>query len=145
MGCMIGAQKLLEMWYDKAGKSYAGMQPSESSPLGMLMNYMVNPANSVADRWNTFADYAQQVTSPSEQQMVIAGIISTHNDAEDAELAAWRWSSSDQDAAVNAMVSAAKPDEYKAYNTLATYQYNGKTLPIKVGAGVALQFITKIS
>jgi hypothetical protein len=106
---------------------------------------MINPANSVQDRWNTFADYAQQVPGASEQQMVIAGMLSSKNDAEDAELAAWRWSASDQSAAVDAMVKAASPDEYKAYNTLATYQYNGKILPIKVGAGVALQFLTKIS
>ena len=52
MGGMIAAQKLLELWYKKAAVSYAGEQPSAASPVGLLLNYMENPANSVEERWD---------------------------------------------------------------------------------------------
>jgi hypothetical protein len=39
----------------------------------------------------------------------------------------------------------APADQPKAYVTLANYLFKGKTLPIKVGATVALKYITKVS
>ena len=77
--------------------------------------------------------------------MVVSGILSLKNDAEDAALKAWKWSSADENAAVNAMAQHTAPsDQPKAYTTLAAYQYQGRPLPLKVGAGVALKYIAKI-
>ncbi|WP_222931285.1 hypothetical protein, partial [Xanthovirga aplysinae] len=56
MGGMEGAQKLLDSWYEQAEVNIAERQPSEVAPLGLFMDYMMNPANSIEDRWNTFAD-----------------------------------------------------------------------------------------
>ncbi|WP_222931331.1 hypothetical protein, partial [Xanthovirga aplysinae] len=96
------------------------------------------------DRWNTFADYAQQGASIEEQNMVLSGLLSIKNDNEDAALDAWRWGPEGKDEAVNAMLSAGSSEEYKGYNTLATYQNKGENLPLKVGVGVAIKFLANV-
>ncbi|WP_222931268.1 hypothetical protein, partial [Xanthovirga aplysinae] len=96
------------------------------------------------DRWNTFADYVQQSSATvQEQKMTIAGLLSIKNEKADKDLNNWRWSTDEENTAVNAMLDAASQDEYKGYNTLATYKFNDKELPIKVGVGVALKFLDK--
>src|SRR5690606_2137780 len=142
---MTGAQKLLALWYKKAGQSYANEMPTAAAPLGLLMNYLENPANSIAERWTTFSWYVQAGADPQEQNLVVSGLLSLKNQAEDAALEGWKWSSDDQNAAVNAMAKYSAPaDQPKAYQTLAAYSYEGKPLPLKVGAGVALKYIAKI-
>jgi hypothetical protein len=75
----------------------------------------------------------------------VSGMFAMKNPADDAALASWRWSTADQTAAINAMEQyTATAQQPQAYTTLAAYTYDGKTLPIKVGAGVALQYIAKI-
>ena len=77
--------------------------------------------------------------------MVVSGILSLKNAKEDAALKNWHWSEADEQKAVDAMCQySSQADWPKAYTTLASYTYNGKTLPVKVGAGVALKFIAKI-
>ena len=145
MGGMIAAQKLLELWYKKAAISYSNEQPSAAAPLGLLLNYMENPANSVEERWTTFADYVQEGADANEQNMLVSGILSLKNAQEDKALSDWRWSSDDENQAVNKMMQYSKASDWpKAYATLASYTYKNKPLPIKVGAGVALKFIDKI-
>ncbi|MBU6953463.1 hypothetical protein [Hahella sp. HN01] len=145
MGGMTAAQKLLGMWGKKAGDSYADEQPSEAAPLGLLMDYMENPANTIQERWTTFSYYVDQGASADEQNMAVSGILSLKNDAEDQAFSAWRWSQDDENAAVNAMAQYSSQSDWpKAYTTLASYTYQGKTLPLKVGASVALKFVAKI-
>jgi hypothetical protein len=145
MGAMTGAQQLLAFWYQKANQSYAGEQPSAAAPLALLLNYMTNPANTVEQRWTTFSYYVAGGATAAEQNLVVSGILSMKTPAEDAALAAWRWSTADQTAAVNAMERYTAPAQQpQAYTALAAYTYDSKTLPIKVGAGVALQYIAKI-
>jgi Flp pilus assembly protein TadG len=111
---------------------------------------MENPANTVEQRWTTFSSCVGGGLAPDQQNLVVSGMLSMKNATDDAALAAWRWSTADQTAAVNAMAQAQPPagttaQQPQAYLALAAYTYGGKTLPIKVGAGVALQYITRIS
>jgi hypothetical protein len=105
----------------------------------MLLDYMLNPANSVQDRWNTFALYVQQSSASSDEQtMAVTGILTLANPTADAALKAWRWAPADQAAVVKAMTAKAT----EAYQTLGGYLYKGKALPVKVAATVAQQYIT---
>jgi hypothetical protein len=146
MGAMEGAQYLLQFWYQKAGQSYAGEQPSAAAPLALLLNYMENPANTVETRWTTFSYYVAGGATAAEQSLVVSGMLSMKNTADDAALAAWRWSTADESAAVSAMTQhTATAQQPQAYTTLAAYTYDGKTLPIKVGASVALKYIANLT
>jgi hypothetical protein len=87
----------------------------------------------------------QQGGTAPQQNLIVAGIMALNNATAEAALKAWRWTPAEQAAAVNAMAADIAPANwYKAYQTLATYKYQGKTLPIKVGAAVAQKFIAKI-
>jgi hypothetical protein len=89
--------------------------------------------------------FVQQGGTAPQQNLLVAGIMALNNAAEDAALKAWRWTTADQTAAVNAMAAEIAPANwYKAYQALGAYRYQGKTLPLKVGATVAQKFIAKI-
>ena len=143
MGGMMVAQKVLEIWHQKAGENYDSSSPSAAAPLGRLIDYMMNPANKLTDRWNTFSDYVEEGAGPSEQSMVISAILSTGNPQEDQALKNWKWSTDDQNKVVDTMTAQA--DQQTAYKALGSYAYNGQLLPIKVAASMAVKYITKIS
>ena len=74
-------------------------------------------------------------------QMSISTIEMTQNTTADTTAANWRWSSSDQQAAVAAMAPYTGADMYQALQVLGAYTYNGQPLPVKVGAAVAMQYL----
>jgi hypothetical protein len=146
MGAMTGAQKLLDMWYAKAKQDYANESPAQAAPIGLLLNYMENPANSIQERWNTFAMYVQQGATADQQNLLVSGLLSLKNAADQAAMKAWRWPLADQAAALSAMTAnSAAANWYLAYQALGKYLYKGKPLPLTVGASVALKFIAKIN
>ena len=65
----------------------------------------------------------------------------TSNAAADNAAAAWRWSTADEQAAVNAMSAYTGANTYQAFQALGAYTYNGQTLPIKTGAAVAMKYL----
>lgn len=145
MGGLYGAQKVLEVWHDKAASDLANMSPQQAKPLGLWLNYMQNEANPLQERWNTFADYVQQATPDThEQTIIISGIVILKNDGEDTAQKNWRWSSGDENALVNQLAQFTGNNQYKAYQTLATYQYQGKMLPLKVACAAVSKYLAKI-
>lgn len=125
---------------------YAKEQPSIASPLGLLINYMENPHNDIKEHWETFSYFVEiSKANLQSQNMCVTSILILKNDVEDEALKVWRWSSAEGDAAVNAMLKYKSESDWpQAYKALASYTYNGKTLPLKVGASVALKFIKKL-
>jgi hypothetical protein len=141
-GGMTGAQELLGMWYQKAQQDYSNSSPQQAAPFALLVNYMVNPAIPVSQRWSTFALYVQQQVPPAQQALALSAIVCANSPNEDNELKAWSWAPSDKQAAVKAMAADSSPaSQYLAYEALGKYTYKGKPLPVKVGATVALQYV----
>ena len=140
------AGELLNAWKDKSEDYLDSLAPQQSTGIGLLINYMLNDKNSVQTRWDTFADYVQQgQIDIGTQQMNMSTILMTKNDDADTAQKNWRWSTSDQNDLVNKMSAYTGADQYQAYDVLATYTYQGKTLPVKVGAATAMKYLTKIS
>jgi hypothetical protein len=78
--------------------------------------------------------------------MLMASFLALPNAAEDKALASWKWPEGDQDSLVNTLAAYRAPaDIPKAYTTLASFTYKGAVLPVKVGAGVIMKYLTKIS
>jgi hypothetical protein len=74
------------MWHKKAQENYDSSQPSAAAPLAKLLDYMQNPANPSKDRWTTFSYYVQGGATTDEQALIISGMLSMSNPAEDAAL-----------------------------------------------------------
>lgn len=146
MGAMVGAQKLLAVWKKQDEQDLANMSPQQATGFGLLLNYMLTSKVDVKERWTTFADYVQQQNpSVSEQQMCMSSILMFKNDTADANLKNWKWSKDDENALVNTMAQYTDAaDQYKAYQALAAATHDGKALPVKVGAGVAVKYLAKI-
>jgi hypothetical protein len=89
--------------------------------------------------------YVQQGATADQQNLFVAGLMALANPTEDAALKAWAWTPADAAAALSAMTAyTAQADWNQAYRALGAYQYQGKPLPLKVGASVALKYIAKI-
>jgi hypothetical protein len=142
---MTSAQKILEAWRNKDEQSLQDLQPRQTTGLGLLLNYMVNPAVPVATRWNTIADYVQQDTTAdnASMQLLLASVLTTKDPPEDQAANNWRWSTADQDALVSQMAANTGANTYKAFQTLAAYTYKGQTLPIKVGCQIGVKYLKK--
>ncbi|WP_258184517.1 hypothetical protein [Vibrio splendidus] len=141
------AGKLLAVWRKAGEENLYNQAPQQASATGMLVNYMLNDKNSIETRWQTFGDWVQQATpSVAEQQMLIANIMMTSNEAADQSLKDWKWPESNEDDLINQMLAAGTgPAQYKAYLTLSESSYQNHPLPIKVGCGVTNRYLTKIS
>jgi hypothetical protein len=136
------AGKLLDAWKTADAKAIANLQPRQSTGLGLLINYMLDDSKPVSDRWNTYADYLQQSgVDNASAQMSVTTIQMTQNTTADTALANWRWSTSDEQAAVAAMAPFTGAQMYQAFQALGAYTYNGQPLPVKVGASVAMQYL----
>ena len=143
MGAMEGWSELNQYWYKQAGQNASDATPQPGSPTGMLLDYMLNPQNTVQARWNTFGEYASQSgVAPSDQSTTLVALLTIKNKKEDAAVTAWRWTPADKAAAVQAMTKAPAGQSYQA---LGEYTYKGKTLPVKIGATVAQQYVSKLS
>ncbi|GEM77083.1 hypothetical protein [Vibrio sagamiensis] len=141
------ASKLLSVWRKASEENLHNQAPQQASATGMLVSYMLNDKNSIETRWQTFADWVQQASpNVSEQQMLIASIMMTSNAVADKALQEWKWPEANEDDLINRMVAAGTgSDQYKAYLTLSEVTYQEKTLPIKVGCGLTVRYLTKIS
>jgi hypothetical protein len=77
--------------------------------------------------------------------MLIASILMFKNAAADTEQTGWKWPKATKDALVSQMAQhRAGPVQYQAYQLLAGYNYQGKALPVKVGAGVVQAYLAAI-
>jgi hypothetical protein len=132
--------KVLNAWKDQDEKDMQNLQPRQTTGLGVLINYMFNTSVSIQERWDTFSDYiSESKADTTTLEMNVATILGTGNTTADKELKSWRWSTNDEQAAVKAMKSGS--DDAAAFQNLAKYQYKGKVLPLKVGAGVAMKYL----
>lgn len=157
IGGMYGAQKALEVWDDQAHSALEDMSPQEVSGLGSLIDYMQNDNVSLEERWNTFADYVKNASpSPTtdELSLIMSSILMTKNDLEDQAQKDFSWPQQDEDNLVNYLTRYNLPSDdpksnednsqYMAYKYIATYLYNGKTLPLKVSCSVIIKYLAKI-
>lgn len=132
--------KVLMAWKQQDAKDMDNLQPRQTTGLGVLINYMFNTKVSVAERWQTFADYiSESKPDTTTIEMNIATIVGTGNKTADDALNNWRWSSSDEQSAVKAMQACASDAD--AFIKLGQYQYSGKDLPLKVASGVAMKYL----
>jgi hypothetical protein len=139
MGAMISAQKLLDAWGCAADQALANTAPEQGTGLGLLLNYMLNPNNSVQQRWQTFADLVQQARpDAAEQGVLLDAIVTTADPTADQAAAAWRWPEDTRDALVAVLATYTGDLAPEGYRILGAYAYNGTPLPIKVAAEVAL-------
>lgn len=136
------AGALLNAWKQADEKGIANLQPSQSTGLGLLINYMVNDQIPIATRWNTFSDYVEESKADAETlQINMSTILQTKNATADTAADAWRWSDADKAAAVAAMAAHTGDDTYEAFQALGQYTYQGKPLPLKVGTAVAMTYL----
>ena len=101
---------------------------------------MLNPKNSIATRWTTFADYVQQAQpTVSEQQMLLNSVITTQDPTEDTAAENFTWSQTSQQGLLDTMLQyQSVSTDFEAYLLLGNYTYNGTPLPIKIGCTVAM-------
>jgi hypothetical protein len=144
---MNSAQKLLQMWQSTDEQDLQKLQPAQSTGLGLLINYMLNENNPVAQRWTTFADFVQQAQPDvTSQQMLLTTIVTTQNAAADSAASSWNWPASAESALVGQMVQYDSPaTEYEAYQLLAGFTYDSEPLPVKVGCDVSLDYLSQIA
>ncbi|PZN81754.1 MAG: hypothetical protein DM484_07695 [Candidatus Methylumidiphilus alinenensis] len=157
MGAFVSVQEGLKAWGSAAAQDMQNLAPEQTAGLGLLVNYMLNPANSITTRWTTFADYVQQSQAPAtdigqlqvgaeSQQVLLNSIVTTQDPTEDAAASAWTWPSSTEQALVEVLLQFQSPaTNYQAYLVLAYYTYQGNPLPIKVGCNVALKAMAAVS
>lgn len=144
---MMATQKILEIWRQQDEQSLAELQPRQTTGLGLLLNYMLNPNNSIATRWNTFADYVQQTSTGDSSkdnpaiQVVLVSVLAVNNAAADQAANNWRWSTSDENALISQLSQSTGSNTYQAFQTLGTYTYNGQTLPVKVACQMAIKYL----
>lgn len=140
--------KILEAWKNQDEKDIANLQPRQSTGLGLLVNYMLQDSTPVATRWQTFSEYVQDVYANSQDsdhvqtlQVTLSSLLQTGNTQADNEAAAWRWSDQDQANVVNSMKADSGNNTYLAFQVLGNTTYQGKPLPVKVGATVAMNYL----
>ena len=68
-------------------------------------------------------------------------LLQTKNSQADTEQQNWRWPADAQKALVTQMSANSGNKAYLAFQTLAAATYDGKPLPVKVGAGVAMTYL----
>lgn len=154
MGAMWGAGKLLSAWQTSDEEA---ISPQESTGTGLLINYMLTPPPTpvpttpptppVDPRWTTFAEFVQQSqASVTTQQTMLATLLMAGNTAADSANKAWKWPQGAEPALLKQMQAyPAGAQQYEVYSILAAYQSNKEFLPIKVAAGVALQYLSQLS
>jgi len=138
------AGQLLNAWKSASGQYLDSLAPQQSTGVGLLVNSMLNEANSVQTRWTTFAQYVKEAEPDNTaQQMNIATVLMTANASADHAQQAWRWSSDDENALLGQMAACSSADQ--AYILLGGYTWQGQALPIKVGCSVALKYLNQVA
>jgi hypothetical protein len=147
MVAMTSAQQLLEVWQQGA-EDYLNEEPAQSTGLGLLINYMLNPAVSYVTQWTTFADYVQQASPDvATQQMLISSIMMTPDSAAESASNAFNWPSGQSASSLVAQMAAynTATTMYQAYLVLANFTVSGASapasLPMLQACGVAQQYL----
>lgn len=136
------AGALLGAWKQQDEEAFADLQPRQTTGLGLLVNYMLNDAIPVATRWMTFSQYVQEVKGDTTTlQVTLSTILQAKNSLADAEASGWSWSDADKAKVVATMAPNTGANAYLAFQTLADATFQGKPLPVKVGATVALAYL----
>jgi hypothetical protein len=144
---MMATQKILAIWKQQDEQGLADLQPRQTTGLGFLLNYMLNPKVAIATRWNTFADYVQQTSTGDSSndntaiQVVLVSVLAVNNAAADQEANNWRWSVNDENALISQLAQSTGSNTYQAFPILGTYTYNNQTLPVKVGCQMAIKYL----
>ncbi len=139
LGALISAQRLLAAWGGASDQALAQTAPEQSTGLGLLLNYMLNPNNSPQTRWQTFADLvAQARPDAAEQTLLLDAIVTTADPAADQAAAAWRWPDSTRESLVMVLAQYSGDLAPGGYQILGAYTDSGQPLPIKTAAEVAL-------
>ncbi|UWF52022.1 hypothetical protein NYP20_14085 [Pseudomonas sp. N3-W] len=134
--------KILDAWKAQDEQDIANLQPRQSTGLGLLINYMLQDNIPVATRWQTFSQYVQEVNGDVKTlQVTLSSLLQTGNSQADSEAANWRWSNQDQASVVAAMAPDTGSNAYKAFQTLGNATYQGKPLPVKIAATVAMNYL----
>lgn len=140
--------KILEAWKSQDEQDIANLQPRQSTGLGLLINYMLQDNTPVATRWQTFSEYVQEVYANAQDgdhvktlQVTLSTLLQTGNSQADSEAASWRWSDQDQANVVASMKADTGNNTYLAFQVLGNTTYQGKPLPVKVGATVAMNYL----
>lgn len=133
---------ILQAWKSQDEQDIANLQPRQCTGLGLLLNYMLQANVPVATRWQTFSQYAQEVGGdPKTLAVALSSLLQTGNSQADSEEASWRWSSQDEANVVASMAPDTGSQAYLAFQTLGNTTYQGKPLPVKVGASVAMKYL----
>lgn len=142
------ASKILEAWKTQDEQDIANLQPRQSTGLGLLINYMLQDNTPVATRWQTFSEYVQDVYADAQDsdhvktlQVTLSSLLQTGNSQADSEAASWRWSDQDQANVVANMKADTGTNTYLAFQILGNTTFQGKPLPVKVGATVAMNYL----
>ncbi|MBZ5710980.1 hypothetical protein [Nannocystis pusilla] len=136
------AGALLNAWKQKDEEAFEDLQPRQTTGLGLLVNYMLNDTIPASTRWTTFSQYVQEVNGdPSPLQVTLSAILQAKNSLADTEVNDWRWSDADKAQVVASMAPNTGAKAYLAFQTLADATFEGKPLPVKVGASVAMAYL----
>ena len=136
----VGA--IFNAWKNADQQDIANLAPQQSTGLGLLVNYMLQDATPVATRWTTFSEYAAEVQGdPTTLSLTLSTLLQTANSLADNAQNAWKWPDSDQAALIAQMAPDTGANAAQAFLTLATANYQGGPLPVKVGASVAMRYL----
>lgn len=151
------AGELFKVWRKSIEEELITLSPQESTGLGLLINYMLNPSNSIQTRWVTFGDFVQQsemgveITTAKgldelkyligQQMMLLTNIMMTPSKEDEIS-----WSQKSENELILQMSQYKTPeDQYKAYSeVLANYTVSNRSLPIKTGCSISKKYLTKI-
>ncbi len=112
------------------------INPTQLQGFAVLLNYIFASGTTAAQAWQTVASFVKaQNPTTSDQKLLLMQILIAPNQAADAALATWNWPKSASDTLI-AQVASMAPSTI--YPFMETYQYQSKTLPVKVGASVIL-------
>lgn len=137
----VGA--ILNAWKEADQQGIANLQPQQSTGLGLLVNYMLQDNLPVATRWTTFSEYAAEVQGdPTSLSLALSTLLQTANSLADTAQNAWRWSDSDQASLVAQMAPNTGANAPAAFLTLGAATFQGNPLPVKVGATVAMKYLS---
>lgn len=136
----VGA--IFQAWKNQDEKDIENLQPRQSTGVGVLVNYMLQDDKPVAARWQTFSQYVAEVQGdPKTVGVTISTLLQTGNTKADNDAANWRWSSDDENQVVASMAPYTGDQACKAFVILGNATYQGKPLPVKVGASVAMKYL----